>query len=218
MLTSPPHALALAERGNGGAPPPSELSDIADRWLREYITQPHEQLGRGGPVCPFVEPALRAGTLLLRQETGLGAADGPALRAVLRGMRETFRTARWPHSNPTLHTLLLLLPDLPRPGWALLDELQARAKVELAQDGLMLGQFHPDCAETAARNPRFAVSRSPIPLLAIRHMAVHDVLFLHKDRELFAEYRLRFGDRYERGVAVDPTFREVYDAAAATFG
>lgn len=34
--------------------------DSVDEWMDSYITQPHEQLGRSGAVCPFVMPARRA--------------------------------------------------------------------------------------------------------------------------------------------------------------
>jgi heptaprenyl diphosphate synthase len=136
------------------------------------------------------------------------------LRALVGEIADDLETAEWAHSNRTLHTVVAVLPELPRPLWSLLDEVQAELKPRLARRGMMLGQFHPDCPEPAARNPRFRVSRSPLPLLAIRRMALHDVLFLHRDPALFAEYRRRFGDRYARGTAVDPLFRQVYEEAA----
>ncbi|MEU9472319.1 DUF6875 domain-containing protein [Streptomyces avermitilis] len=39
----------------------------------------------------------------------------------------------------------------------------------------MIGQFHENCEVTAARNLRFAVSKAPLPLFAIRAIALHDV-------------------------------------------
>nr|WP_258534356.1 hypothetical protein [Streptomyces sp. PT12] len=41
--------------------------------------------------------------------------------------------------------------------------MQAELKPELVALGVMVGQFHEHCAEPAARNPAFPVSRSPIP-------------------------------------------------------
>ncbi|MER7309833.1 DUF6875 domain-containing protein [Streptomyces griseoluteus] len=32
-----------------------------EEWLRGYVGAPHPDLGRNGPVCPFVPPALNAG-------------------------------------------------------------------------------------------------------------------------------------------------------------
>ncbi|MEV5341656.1 DUF6875 domain-containing protein [Streptomyces sp. NPDC052676] len=184
-------------------------------WMSGYLGNPHPELGRPGAVCPFVEPALRAGTVRTRVVTGVAPARArEELRALVGEIADDLETAEWAHSNRTLHTVVAVLPELPRHLWPLLDEVQAEAKPRLARRGMMLGQFHPDCPEPAARNPRFRVSRSPLPLLAIRRMALHDVLFLHRDPALFAEYRRRFGDRYARGTAVDPLFRQVYEEAA----
>ncbi|MER5729833.1 DUF6875 domain-containing protein [Streptomyces sp. NPDC002138] len=187
---------------------------VVQDWLRDYVSRPHEQLGRGGDVCPFVEPAARAGTLMMHTRTGLADADGAELRSLVRDMARTFRTTHWPRTNPTMYAYVLILPDLPRAQWAELDAVQAALKAELAEGGLMLGQFHPECPEPAARNPQFPVSRSPVPLLAMRNMALHDVLFLHNDSRLFAEYQHRFGGRYERGAVADPLLRSSYEAGS----
>ncbi|MFC0602220.1 DUF6875 domain-containing protein [Streptomyces palmae] len=193
----------------------AEAEAAVRAWLRSYICRPHAELGREGPVCPFVTPALKAGTLLLRSRLGLADAAGEDIRTVVRDMARAFRAQRWPHANPTMRTLLLVLPDLPPAGWPLLDAAQAELKGELAREGLMLGQFHPACPEPAARNPRFPVSRCPVPLLVMRNMAVHDVLFLHHRGDFFAEYRRRFGSRYERRAVADPLFRNTYQDALA---
>ncbi|MFD7031175.1 DUF6875 domain-containing protein [Streptomyces sp. NPDC059917] len=199
--------------------PPASVTEAAEavvqEWLREYVSNPHEELGRDGDVCPFVEPAARAGTLMMHTRTGLTGVGGGELRSLVREMARTFRTTRWPRSNPTMYAYVLILPDLPQSQWSELDRTQALLKAELAEGGLMLGQFHPECPEPAARNPRFPVSRSPVPLLAMRNMALHDVLFLHNDNRLFAEYQHRFGNRYERGAVADPLLRSSYEAGSA---
>ncbi|MFE6761725.1 DUF6875 domain-containing protein [Streptomyces sp. NPDC057689] len=197
-------------------PPTSEEAEAAVRaWLDSYICRPHAELGRTGPVCPFVAPALKAETLALRSRTGMAAADADDVRAAVRELARDFRARSWPHANPTMRTLLLVLPDLPPAGWPLLDSVQAELKGELAGQGLMLGQFHPECDEPAARNPDFMVSRCPVPLLVIRNMAVHDVLFLHHRGDFFDEYRRRFGSRYERRAVADTLFRETYQNAVS---
>ncbi|MFS0696770.1 DUF6875 domain-containing protein [Streptomyces nitrosporeus] len=220
--TAAARATDLARGADGEARSGATPADDAARteavvrgWLESYIAQPHEELGRNGPVCPFVAPALKAGTLILRSRLGMAHTDAHGVRAVVRDMVHDFRSQRWPQANPTMRTLLLVLPDLPPAGWPLLDAAQAECKRELARAGLMLGQFHPACPEPAARNPRFPVSRSPVPVLALRNMAVHDVLFLHQDRAFFAEYRRLFGSRHERGVVADPLLRSTYRDALA---
>lgn len=77
----------------------------------------------------------------------------------------------------------------------------------------MLGQFHSRCEQGAARNPGFRVSRSPLPMLALRWMALHDVLFLHDDPHRFTTYEDRFGTVYRSGRTVDPLFTRLYQQA-----
>ena len=36
------------------------LRTVAD-WIRSYVVRPHKDLGRAGPVCPFVPAAWNAG-------------------------------------------------------------------------------------------------------------------------------------------------------------
>lgn len=110
-------------------PPTSEEAEAAVRaWLDSYICRPHAELGRTGPVCPFVAPALKAETLALRSRTGMAEAGADDVRSVVRELARDFRARSWPHANPTMRTLLLVLPDLPPAGWPLLDSVQAELK------------------------------------------------------------------------------------------
>jgi arylformamidase len=83
----------------------------------------------------------------------------------------------------------------------------------------MIGQFHDRCDERAAHNPDFRVSHSPVPLAAIRRMAVHDVLFLRERREWFEGYVARFGRRYRTDTqGLDAQYVSLYHQARARFG
>ena len=129
-----------------------------------------------------------------------------------------FRELDFAGRNPTLHALVVVLPGIPDDRLELLDQAQAERKTELARDGLMLGQFHPRCPEPAARNPDFLVGRSPVPMIALRHMAFHDVLFLHERADWFEAYARRFGSRYRVGLAADPMFVSLFYQAARRHG
>lgn len=190
-----------------------------DRWLREYVTRPHADLGRTGPVCPFVEPSQRADSLEVRVRLLGPAPSTPLLAESLRCGLDEFAEVRWRGSNPTLWSLVLAFPDLPPDRFDLLDEAHTLIKTETVLRGLMIGQFHDRCDERAARNPAFRVSRSPVPVVAIRQMAVHDVLFLKDRRDWFEEYARRFGSRYRAdGRGLDPQFVETFARARADFG
>ena len=43
------------------------LRAVAD-WIKTFVVRPHKDLGRAGPVCPFVPEALERKTLWLAPE------------------------------------------------------------------------------------------------------------------------------------------------------
>ena len=190
---------------------------IASRWLSDFVCQPNEEVGRAGPVCPFVEPALQADSIRMETRDGYCAATGETIRALIGDMVDTFRATKWPHRNKTIHALIYVLPDLPEDSWTLLDQGQQAAKPALAEDGLMLGQFHPHCDEPAARNPAFLVARSPIPMLAIRNMSLHDIMFLGYEARIFLAYDKHFSHMYEKHSGISPLFRKLYSRAKQEF-
>lgn len=81
----------------------------------------------------------------------------------------------------------------------------------------MLGQFHMTCPEPAVRNPDFPVMLSPLPFFAIRHMAQHDVLFLHQHRDWFSLYDARMGEAYLQGKVSHPLLVQFYEDARQRF-
>lgn len=208
-----PYGTAPRTMTGGGIAEREQVLAITGSWLSDFICQPSPDVGRPGPVCPFVGPSLQAGTLRVEVRPGYSEADIPMIRALISDMLTMFRETEWQHSNPTMHALLLVLPDLPQRSWSLLDECQCAVKPALAEQGLMLGQFHPECTEPAARNSDFLVARSPIPMLALRNMAFHDILFLHHDARCFNAYDQRFGSAYERHSKIPELFRQTYAEA-----
>ncbi|WP_018653730.1 tryptophan 2,3-dioxygenase [Actinomadura flavalba] len=195
------------------SPTAAERSAIFS-WFEGYLTQEHEALGRGNAVCPFVEPAIAAGTVVIelaRLEDGDGLAE---LCAVMRRQTERFAALDRPAGKEGLSTLVTVVGGLPEHRFPLLDEAHRRVKGEVVRRGLMIGQFHPRCPEPATGDPRFRVAQSPVPLFAVRAMAMHDILFLHSNRATFQVYDERFGDHYKDGSKhVDERFRELYDKA-----
>jgi hypothetical protein len=187
-------------------------------WIADFLACPHPQIGRTGAICPFVEPAIRNETLLLRAQSVGPEAGVQELVALIDDMTRTFAETEWREPNSALHALVTVVIGLPGDRLHLLDDAHAAAKPGLVSRGLMLGQFHPRCGEMAARNPDFAVARSPVPMLALRHMAFHDVLFLHQEREWFASYRRAYGKNHERGHVADPLLAEVYRQAVERWG
>lgn len=185
-------------------------------WFNDYLSQSHNEIGRKGNVCPFVRSALNANTIAM--ETFKYDTKSDSLESLCKLMRyqvQRFLTTRWPEGKKAIAALVTVIVDFPEEHGVLLDEAQRRVKAEAVRNGVMLGQFHPNCAEPAVLNPSFQVSRSPEALFAIRHMAMHDILFLHSDPEMFAEYQKRFSHLYDDSNAKVPeTYANLYSLAS----
>lgn len=182
-------------------------------WLREYISRPHPELGRKGPICPFVPVALNADAVAYHLQYEITGKDPDELREVLAHhlQRLPATGANWQEAS--LDSLIVALPDMVQEGWGVLDDVHAQLKDFAVERGLMIGQFHPGCDERSVRNDGFSVSRSPIPLLAVRHMSSHDILFLHERPHWFAEYRSRFQADHAHGQIRDPLILDLFAAA-----
>ncbi|EOM76609.1 tryptophan 2,3-dioxygenase [Rhodococcus rhodnii] len=188
-----------------------------EEWYERYLQQPHDDLGRSGPVCPFVGPSTAAGAMRFEQlELGEDVSVTDIATAMERQL-ERFPTLQWPEGKDGVAALVTVV-DLPPSRLPLLDEAQRITKTTAVERGLMLGQFHPECPEPAERNPEFEVSLSPVPLFVVRNMALHDILFLHSDPTCFRHYDERFGDRYT-GTSVgkvDDRYTALYENAMRT--
>ncbi len=187
------------------------------RWLRNYVSKPHPQLGRPGPVCPFVEPSLRTHCLHIDL---VYLHDDVSLSTVLSAVREgaeRFVAMEYAKRDRHLRALIVALPDVPIDRLTLLDRAHEIIKPEFVKRGLMVGQFHEHCDEPAARNEDFMVSRAPVPLFALRFMAFHDILFLHGRRDWFSAYRTHFGQLYGSDEKIDPLFACLFHQAEERF-
>lgn len=189
-----------------------EIEEVLRTWMTEYLAREHPDMPRPGTVCPFVQPALDAGAIEIRRcSAGVEDPSATTLRVAGEALAE-FASSTTGGGRSSLRALVLAFPDLiDRPE--IIDETHAALKREAVTSGLMIGQFHAACTEPSARNPEFPVNRAPLPLLVLRAMTVHDILFLHSGTEWFREYALRFGHLYEGSHRLDPGFRALYEAA-----
>ncbi|MDX3586574.1 hypothetical protein OG920_08500 [Streptomyces europaeiscabiei] len=214
----PPGAIEVTPVGRHHDRISDDLSLVL-QWLRDYVGQPSPDLGRGGPVCPFVMPALQSGAMRLRFHYGVSCEDDEHIRSLildeLSGFAATSTSTG--RSGSSLSSLLVVLPDAGPEGWKVIDALYSELKSSAVSKGLMIGQFHPDCDERAIRNEFFAVSKSPTCVIAIRHMAVHDILFLHRTRSEFDAYQSRFRQHYADDRVRDGLLRRLYTKATEGF-
>ncbi|MFI5496803.1 DUF6875 domain-containing protein [Actinoplanes sp. NPDC051859] len=209
MLTHPDHPgtllfevadLAATEPHPAAAGAVDQLRAVV-RWAREYLCRPHPELGRRGPVCPYAQASLERGTFYLAVRRGR-SIDAAALEHLLGDYRTWFRQLEpVTGSGAQFKTILLVFPDLPDAAAAVVDAIQERLKPQYVADGLMIGEFHGGPPPKAGLwNADFRPLRSPLPLLAIRHMVVTDFPFLAGDRDLVAAYLRLFGQVLPAGL------------------
>ena len=202
------------------------VEGILRTWMRTYLAREHPDMPRPGAVCPFVKPALDADAIEIRAVATPGPSPQATALATTRAALTAFAgevvdpagatAIERPAASGMLRALVLAFPDLVARG-AVIDEIHALVKGEAVAAGLMIGQFHDACMEPSARNPLFPVNRAPLPLLVVRAMTVHDILFLHGQERWFRVYAERFGHLFATGRRMDPAFRALYDGANERF-
>jgi Domain of unknown function (DUF6875) len=165
-------------------------------WARAYLSRPHPDLGRPGPVCPYVPRSLRSSHFWVTAHHGAQPEPAELVQTVRRYRDWFIRLEPDDGQGAQLKTILVLFPhiataDAPR----LVDPAQQLLKTEFTRAGLMVGEFHPAPPQAPGLwNKDFRPLRSPVPLLAIRHMVPSDLPFLAGNAEHSAAYLARFRD------------------------
>ncbi len=181
------------------------------QWAKEYISQPHPNLGREGAICPFVPPSIERNTFYLALHYEVDGSNLETIKHLVLQYADLFLECLPLEETERIYkAILVVFPSLPEERATILDVLHKEVKDCFVNKGMMIGQFHKNCPEPAARNPFFRISISPIPLVAMRYMSVHDILFLNERKCWFEEYQKRFGWQYEVGKVSSTTYRELY--------
>jgi hypothetical protein len=179
MSVGAPSLMRISEVDKYCAPTSARATIL--RWLREFIGRPHPNLGRAGPICPFVPGSLQLDTIWIAE---IGDADlsFDALAAIVDDYRTRF-LATEPASGPdaTNKAFLIGFPHLVA-DTAVIDRVQHALKYSFVEKGMMLGEFHASNDSPGLRNPDFRPLRSPIPMLAIRHMVDSDLPFMAHEK------------------------------------
>ncbi len=166
-------------------------------WAHSYLCKPHPELGRKGPVCPFVGRSMELDLFFLTVYPGADL-DQTRCRELLLGYRDLFMDLE-PRLGPNAQykTILILFPEIPLDeAPEIIDETQAQLSFEFTPMGLMIGEFHPGPPNKPGLwNPDFRPLRCPVPMLVIRHMVDTDLLFLKRDKKLLSNYLDLFADR-----------------------
>ena len=133
------------------------LRSVAD-WIRAFVVKPHQDLGRAGPVCPFVPEGLERGTVWLVPEHIVDRTV-PDLVRLMNDYKEQLVDAEPTEGDGVQYkAIMIVLTDLSAdraPDYLNDDQVQGLKQPAYADDGVVLGEFH-----RRTREPRFTTRAS----------------------------------------------------------
>ena len=175
------------------------LRAVAD-WITNFVARPHKDLGRAGPVCPFVPGALERNTLWLAPEH-VGQRSVPDVVELLKEYQRLFKDAQsadggGQDDDATYRSFVIVFTDLSedRASEFFADVLEDLALPSYGQDGFVMGGFHEGNAGTAIYNASFRPFTSPVPFLLMRRAVVSDWKFFLDNEDWLSLWARRYGD------------------------
>ncbi|UPW04611.1 hypothetical protein M1C57_00485 [Rhodococcus pyridinivorans] len=195
----------------------SEYADEASahllrRWASGYLTEPNPDLGRSGPVCPFVRPSIGKQLFGAAFVHGSGIGAG-ALGTIVEDQFDLYTTlSREDDRDRSLKTLVTVLPDLT--GFEVIDVVHTEFKSRFVEHGFMLGQFYPGCTQPGLWNHDFHPLDAPLPMLVARHMMTTDFPFLVGRQEWLCAYFKKFAPALPSTLRLTIAKRMKYDGDA----
>ncbi|NUS45680.1 MAG: hypothetical protein HOQ24_18565 [Mycobacteriaceae bacterium] len=164
---------------------------VLTRWIADHLFLPHPQLGRPGPVCPFVRHSANRQLLWAGCAPSGAALSESRLHRIVDDASELYRELR--RERPTDSRLLTVISAFPGlTSYDVIDSVHRDRKSEVVADGLMLGQFYPGCPVPGLWNREFRPLQAPVPMLVLRPMMSTDFPFLAARTEWLDAYLTRF--------------------------
>jgi hypothetical protein len=178
------------------------LRTVAD-WIKRFVARPHQDLGRDGPVCPFVPEALERKTLWLAAEPIAGRRVADVVQRI-HGYKTPFLHAQPINGDGAKDkSLVVVFTDLSadRAKGLFDDVLEALAVPSYVEDGLVMGGFYETNEGTAVYNRSFRPFRSPVPFLLMRHAVISDWKFFLDHDDWLNRWAHRYGESAVQALA-----------------
>ena len=170
------------------------LRAVASR-IESFIARPHKDLGRAGPVCPFVPVSLERKTLWLAAEHVGGRSVADVVELV-GGYQKLFLSARPTNGDgATYKAVFVVFTDLSadRAAEFFKHVLQDLAVPSYVDDGFVMGGFYEGNEGTAIYNSSFRPFTMPVPSLLIRQAVVSDWKFFLDNEAWLKLWVQRYG-------------------------
>ena len=178
------------------------LHTVAD-WIKTFVARPNKDLGRAGPVCPFVPGVLERKTLWLAPEQ-IANQSVPDVVQLMNGYKELFLHAQPIDGDDAIYkAIVVVFTDLSADrAKDFFDTLLAQLGVpSYVDDGLVLGGFYESNEVTAIYNPSFRPFTPPIPFLLVRQTVISDWKFFLESEDWLNFWARRFGESAVQALA-----------------
>ena len=195
-------------------------------WVCDFLVEPHHQMrrfsgGAGEPICPFAKAVLNENALYMAFHHEINGKSTEAIESVVLGYCEPFKKATpFQQKERLKKALLIVFPEIPQEETEVLDLAHSAMKSQFVREGLMIAQCHARCDGRSVHNQALKVYTSPYPMFVMRHMAIHDILFIEENEPWFSAYDLRFGALFkepERLEEFEKPLIEIYRRAKSRF-
>lgn len=224
-------AIGISVRGEAASVPIFSNADVPIAfetlaWVQAFLVDPNPNLKRsrdssGESVCPFARVMLSENALYMAFHHEVNGKSAELIESIVLGYRERFKSLTPFHPAERLKkALLVIFPEIPPRETTVLDVVHNNIKSHFVHDGLMVAQCHARCDGRSVHSPGLKVYTSPYPLMAMRYMALHDILFLQENESWFGAYDQRFGSRFkepEKLEDFEKALIDVYRRAKARF-
>jgi hypothetical protein len=178
------------------------LHAVAD-WIKTFVVRPHEDLGRAGPVCPFVPVALERKTLWLAPEQ-IADRGVPHVVELMNSYKSLFLNAQPTDGDDANYKVIVVVfTDLSadRAQGDFDAVLQQLAVPSYVEDGIVFGPFYDDHEGTAIYNASFRPFQSPVPFLFVRQGVISDWKFFLDNQDWLNYWAHRFGESAVHALA-----------------
>ena len=180
------------------------LREVAG-WTRTFITQPNKDLGRPGPVCPFVPVALEHKTLWLAPQRSAGRSTSEIVRLVQTYQRRLLDAQPVDGVGGDHKSMMIVFTDLPATKAkdffdGVLKEIGTSS---YADHGIVMGPFYEGNEGTAIYNANFRPFTSPVPSLLMRRAVLSDWKFFLNNEALFSLWARRYGESATNALATE---------------
>jgi hypothetical protein len=172
-------------------------------WIKTFVARLHKDLGRAGPVCPFVPGAWERQTLWLAPEE---IADR-SVQAVVQRINEYKKL--FLHTQPidgddaNDKAIVVVFTDVSadRAKDFFDDVLQHLGVPSYVEDGLVLGGFYASNEGSAIYNPSLRPFTAPVPFLLVRHAVISDWKFFLDKEDWLNLWARRYGESAVQALA-----------------